>query len=123
MWPLWLLALLALPLVYFLRSVEAFYVNYKDAKKMGIPIVYSPISVWNPIWLILAPVLAPMIRKLPFGLGDWVHYTTSMWLWDDQDEMHSRLGKAFVHVNPGQLMVSHVIPPLHQKNLCQLIRQ
>lgn len=104
--PTWLLGLLATVSFFVLRTVVSFLRHYRDARKMGIPVICSPIDARHTLWVIFGAKWGPRIRKLPFGLGDWVHYTRFMWVWEDKDEMHRKLGKVFAHVNPGGLVVS-----------------
>lgn len=106
MLPAWQLGVLAAAAFLLSRNVISFLGHNRAARKMGVPVVYSPVSARNRLWLAFAGVLGPLIRKAPFGLGDWVHYTRFMWIWDDKDRMHQKLGKVFAQVSPGGLVVS-----------------
>lgn len=109
-WPVWVVGLVAVPVIVLLRNILPFIRNYRVAQQMGLPVIYSPVAQNNPVWLVLGSYLGPLIRKAPFGLGSWVHYTRYMWLWEDQDQMHQKLGKVFIHVNPGSLEVRRQLP-------------
>lgn len=104
--PVWVVGLVAVPVFLLLRSILSFFQNYRAARQTGLPVICSPIAPFNPVWLILGPHLGPIIRKAPFGLGSWVYYTRYVWLWEDQDQMHQKLGKVFIHVTPGSIEVS-----------------
>lgn len=81
----------------------SFWNNYKAARQIGFPIVISPVTPLNPIW-ILSWRLFPSIlwlRHLPFGLGTWARCTYMGWSFDDKHALHDELGDIFTIVTPG----------------------
>ncbi|KAJ4385540.1 hypothetical protein N0V93_009969 [Gnomoniopsis smithogilvyi] len=98
-------AFLAAVSLYMLKTILQFLENRHYAKKMGIPILYSPVGRFNPLWILLAPILTPIIRKAPFGLGTWTEYVAYNWAWEDQGRTHQKLGKVFAHVSPSEIIL------------------
>ncbi|CZR54671.1 related to cytochrome P450 3A7 [Phialocephala subalpina] len=92
------IALLVLPIIKTLK-------NYQKARKIGLPIVFSPFETLSPIWALLAPRLGPLLLRLPFGLGNFVHYSGFAFYWDDRYRMHERYGPALCVVTPGDVQV------------------
>lgn len=44
--------------------------------------------------------LIPILSKLPFGLGNWVHYNNREWPFSNKNQVHEGIGKLFMHVTP-----------------------
>ncbi|OAP58718.1 hypothetical protein AYL99_07808 [Fonsecaea erecta] len=79
--------------------------HYVAARKIGLPIIVTPIDALNPLWVLGRPVLAPLIQKLPFGLGEFVRYSYLGWPWEYRYRMHARYGAAFTVVTPAECQV------------------
>jgi len=71
--------------------------NYYAARKLGLPIFFSPVSWLDGWWPLLAPVLQPF-KFLP-GCS-WIGYSSFGWMIEDRYKTHNRLGPAFVLVTP-----------------------
>lgn len=113
MWLLWALRFLLWFALYKLsRSIGATASNYRAAKKTGLPVVVSPVSARNVIWLLTQKYIAPIIYAAPFGLGSWARYTIRGWLWEDHDKTYQNLGKVWVLASPKGIDVSetHRLP-------------
>lgn len=107
MWLLWALGFLLGSALYKLsRSLSATARNYRAAKKLGLPVVVSPVNARNVVWLLTQKYIGPIIYAAPFGLGAWARCTTRGWLWKDHDKMHQELGKVWVAASPKGLDVS-----------------
>lgn len=89
-------------------SVFSFAQNYRAAMKMGLPIVSSPVYSRSLPWLVLSPLLGPLLLKLPFGLGSWVRYNRYMWVLEEKASAFQEKGKMFVVVTPAKLQVRHM---------------
>lgn len=85
---------------WFTYGIVCFAIKYSDARRIGIPIVLSPVSQMNVLWLILQPILLPLLRRLPFGLGSFIRYNRRGWAFHDKCNMHLEFGDAWVHVTP-----------------------
>lgn len=107
---MWLLSVLVVLLGYAVYQMGITIItiasNYRAARKTGLPIVVSPVSPRNPIWLLTQKYLAPIIYQAPFGTGSWAQFTRRGWLWKDHEKMHQKLGKVWVQVSPRGLDVS-----------------
>lgn len=108
MWPIWILLLFAGPVFRLFSSVFSFAQNYRAAKKMGLPIVSSPVYSRSLPWLVLSPLIGPLLLKLPFGLGSWVRYNRYMWVLEEKASAFQEKGKMFVVVTPAKLQVRHM---------------
>lgn len=108
MWPIWILLLFAAPAFRLLSSIFSFAQNYLAARKMGLPIVSSPVYSRNLAWLVLSPLLGPLLLKLPFGLGSWVRYNRYMWVLEEKASAFQEMGKMFVVVTPAKVQVRYV---------------
>lgn len=103
MWFIWSLALL---LAYLLGSTAlSLASNYAAARKTGLPLVISPVSKLNPLWLVLQRRLAPWMRRtLPTPLTSWTRHNVLSWFFDDKYLLFADLGsKSWLHVTPREL--------------------
>ncbi|KKY34218.1 putative cytochrome p450 [Diaporthe ampelina] len=103
MWLIWTLAFLC---AYLLGSTAISLANnYAAARKTGLPVVISPVSRLNPLWLVLQRRLAPwMKRNLPPTLSSWTRHNVLSWFFDDKYLLFSELGsRSWVHVTPREL--------------------
>ena len=101
MWLIWSLAFLC---AYLLASTAiALANNYAAARKTGLPVVISPVSKLNPLWLIAQRRLAPWMRRnLPASLSSWTRHNTLSWFFDDKYLLFNELGsRSWLHVSPG----------------------
>ncbi|KAK7618495.1 cytochrome P450 [Phyllosticta citricarpa] len=99
-------ALAVIVLSYFLWNLIGLIRNIRVARNIGIPVVWSPVSTENPIWIICSKWVAPHIRRLPFG--DWTDYSTIDWIWNERENglrVLRKYGKVFAHVMPGQIVI------------------
>ncbi|KAE8449165.1 hypothetical protein EG329_008549 [Mollisiaceae sp. DMI_Dod_QoI] len=92
------IALLALPAI---RTFK----NYEKARTIGLPIVFSPFDTMSPFWALFGPRLAPLFKRLPFGLGNVVRHSGFAFYWDDRYRMHEQYGPALCVVTPGDVQV------------------
>lgn len=77
--------------------------NYRTARRIGLPIILSPVSPLNPFWIVscrLFPKIL-LLKYLPFGLGTWARCTYIGWSFDDKHALHDELGEIFTIVTPG----------------------
>jgi cytochrome P450 len=77
-------------------------VNYREAKKFGIPIKIVPFNRQDDLWLFLWRHFHPLIKALPFGWGSWVDYSAHGWNVNIRWKEHEDLGDCFVLVTPNQ---------------------
>ena len=105
----------AFVLFLFGSTVFRLLANYRAAKNTGLPIVLSPVAHLNPVWILVQPVLAPILAKLPFGLGSFTRYNTLSWFYGDKYRMHEEYGKVFMHVTPGENELHVADPSVNQQ--------
>ncbi len=99
-WALVGLTLLLAPGIWtFLATVH----NYAIARRIGFPIIVSPVSTLNPFWILFYRIFPPILslKILPYGFGTWARCTYIGWQFDDKHALHSQLGPIFTIVTPG----------------------
>jgi hypothetical protein len=90
-------------IAWILWTSNSLFLNYQVARKLALPIVISPLSALNPLWMLtlkLLPVLPGYLQILPFGLGKWARCTYIGWTFQDKCALHDELGLVFVLVTP-----------------------
>ncbi|KAK1948905.1 cytochrome P450 [Colletotrichum sublineola] len=99
-----IIAVALLPALYIVNSIFCLVRNVRAAKKLGISVVCSPVSPFNPAWIIFNKRAVPFLQRLPFGLGDWTRCNTLDWTWIDRAhgdcQIHKRYGDTFANVTP-----------------------
>ena len=95
----YLLALPFLFLVIVLIRTFKIIIHYVEARRIGIPIIVTPIS-HREIWWVLIRRNFQWIEHLPFGLGAWYPYTNPGWTVKDRCRSHKKYGEAFAIVSP-----------------------
>ncbi|KAK5453338.1 hypothetical protein LTS15_006523 [Exophiala xenobiotica] len=93
---------ISLLLAYFLWSLVRFIHNYNEAKKIGLPILITPINPSGPLWMLTKDFLIPVMSRLPFGLGDWATRGEMGWTFYTKYAIHAKHGDAFVIAGPGE---------------------
>lgn len=95
--------------LYLSSSAIALARNVRTAKSMGIPVLWSPISPFNPFWILFNKTLTPKLQSLPFGLGEWTKRNSLDWTWIDRAhgncEVHRKYGETFAHVTPKEIEI------------------
>lgn len=94
---------------YALYSLLCLIRNIRIAKNIGIPVVWSPISPFNPFWIIFNKRLSPIIQRLPLSLGSWTQHDALDWTWVDRahgdSQVHEKLGDTFAHATPREIEI------------------
>lgn len=86
--------------------------NYNTARKIALPVIISPVSPLNPLWILTyrAFPFVLLLKHLPFGLGKWARCTYMGWTFHDKHALHDELGPIFVVVTPSGNEVSVADP-------------
>jgi cytochrome P450 len=79
--------------------------NYIIVRTLGLPILFTPFGLVNPVWKIGESYLAPLLRRLPFGLANFVEYSSVSCLFTDRYMRHAQLGPAYVVVSPAENVI------------------
>lgn len=95
--PLFLFVVLIL---LFGSRMKRFVRNYKVARELRIPILLSPVSWQDPLWMLLGEKIGRFLERLPFC--EWALYSRFGWQMHDKYHVHERLGPAFVLVSPAK---------------------
>lgn len=95
-------SVLLLPLLFFISTIWNLARNYREARKVGLPIIIVPISPENPIWMIHARYLLPIVQYIPFGNGYFTRFCHIGWEFDEKSRAHLELGDAFMFATPGK---------------------
>lgn len=97
-----LYGILSFSLPYLAWSLVRLINNYNEARKIGLPILISPVNPSGPLWMFSKDILKPVVAHLPFGLGDWVARAEMGWTFYARFSIHARYGEAFTIVSPGE---------------------
>ncbi len=99
----WFFLLASILFASLLWTSISIILNYSTARKTGFPIVISPVSPLNPLWILTSRTF-PVVLKLkclPFGFGTWARCTYMGWSFDDKHALHDELGSILTIVTPG----------------------
>ncbi|KAF2865485.1 cytochrome P450 [Massariosphaeria phaeospora] len=97
-----IITLLLPPILFLVFTLYSLLRNYLIARKIGLPIIILPISPENPVWMLLAHHVVPLLQYVPFGNGNFSKFCHIGWEFEDKYHAHEELGDAFVHVTPGK---------------------
>jgi hypothetical protein len=78
--------------------------HYIEARSVGLPIAISPIGYTNLIVILYQKSLAPFIKSLPFGLGDWIVYSGFGSIFANRHRLHEKHGPAYLVVTPNEVL-------------------
>ena len=84
-------------------TLTSIILNYNAARKIGFPIVISPVTPLNPFWILTTKIFPSvlLLRYLPFRLGTWAKCTHMGWPFQDKYALHADIGPVFTLVTPG----------------------
>jgi cytochrome P450 len=88
--------------------------NYTEARKIGLPILITPVTSMNTIWYLVEGYIVPILRHLPFGFMNFLDYSTTDWPFNDKYLLHAKHGPAFTIVSPGLFLIMLADPPAIQ---------
>ena len=99
----WTVALASILVAFLGWTTVSIISNYTAARKIGLPLVISPVYPLNPFWIItyrVFPVIL-LLKYLPFGFGTWARCTCIGWQFNEKHALHDELGPVFLIVTPG----------------------
>ncbi len=104
----WTVALASVLIASFGWTTVSIISNFIAARKIGLPLVLSPVSPLNPFWIITCRAFPAilLLKYLPFGLGKWARCTYIGWQFHEKHALHDELGPVFLIVTPGGNEVS-----------------
>lgn len=80
----------------------ALYRSYQDARKMGFPVVLTPVNQSATLWRIVSVPLRPLFKRLlPAELYFRLEISTHGFESRVRDKLHRRYGPSFTIVGPG----------------------
>ncbi|OAA59773.1 Cytochrome P450 [Niveomyces insectorum RCEF 264] len=98
---LWLTAVVGAAVWWFVSSAVRFAANYRDARRLGLPIVLSPINPLNLAFVVLNAPLRPFLeRVIPTAVYEQLKILFYGWEFRDKHGVHDRIGPVFVMVTP-----------------------
>ena len=92
------IAIIAWPILNLCR-------NYVTARKIGLPIVINPVGLLNPVWLLSQDRLLPLLKSLPFGLGNWAVYCGAGSVFSNRYKLNEKHGPAYLVVTPSDVVL------------------
>ena len=98
----WLLVILTIPLALIIWTTSSLIENLKSARRIGLPVIISPVSSLNPFWILTYRAIPSVLhlRYLPYGLGTWARCMYMGWQFDDKHALHSEFGPVFTIITP-----------------------
>lgn len=99
----WLFVLASVFFASLTWTTISVFSNYNAARKVGLPVIISPVSPLNPFWILTYRTFPFVLtlRHLPFGFGRLARCTFLGWSFKDKYALHAELGPVFVTVTPG----------------------
>lgn len=99
----WFFVLTAITFAFLSWTIISISSNYAAARKIGLPMIISPVSSLNPLWILTYRTFPSVLSlsHLLFGLGRWARCTVMGWAFMDKHALHDELGPLFVIVTPG----------------------
>lgn len=93
-------------LSYIGLSILQLAYNYQKAKRIGLPVLVTPVDPSNVPYMLSSGWLEPLLRRcLPLGLGNFVEYNSRDWNYDKINDLQERIGDTFIIVSPKQIRV------------------
>ena len=93
-------------LAFTLWSGVSFCYNYWQARRIGLPILCTPIDPQNVIWFLLETRLTPTLRKcIPPPFNKWIEINSRDRNYRKISQLHSQVGEAFIIVSPKSFRV------------------
>jgi Cytochrome P450 len=105
-------ALISWPILNLLK-------NYIKSRTIDLPIIINPIGIFNPIWILTHKPLLPLIKSLPFGLGDWIVYSGFVSVFKNRYSLHEKHGPAYLLVTPSEIALFVDNPELAEEILAK----
>ncbi|KAH7119108.1 cytochrome P450 [Dendryphion nanum] len=90
---------------YITHIGYGYYTNYRIAKSIGFPIIWSPFYPHGLIWQIFYGSLSMFLRKLPDSLTAWAKEIEPTWHWETNGVVHRDVGETFSIVSSGGVIL------------------
>lgn len=107
-------------LLYFVTGVATFLIwstiwpllrNLSTARKLGLPVVVSPVDPLNIPWLLVADFVIPPLRGiLPFYLSQWTYCSQYGGTHTERTVIHKLYGPVFLIAHPAGIELSVADP-------------
>lgn len=95
-----LFLLLLLTVAFALYNLYRLLLNYRIARKIGIPVIVLPASPDNPVWMLTSSAVLSVVKAI-FGDCSVTKYGQIVWEYHDKYKVHVKHGDAVVLVTPG----------------------
>lgn len=77
-------------------------VNYRPARKTGLPVIVLPFDCGHPLWLIVDTKVVQFVGRIPFCSGTFTRFNWRGWEIWDRYRAHQQLGDAIFFVTSGK---------------------
>lgn len=91
--------MLLLPLTFVIHNFYCLLLNYRIARKIGIPVIVLPASPDNPVWMLTSGAVLRIVKSI-FGESSVTRYGLFGWEYYDKYRIHLEFGDAVVLVTP-----------------------
>lgn len=98
----WILIASTAVIAWMIWTAASLFANYRIARQFGLPVIISPVSTLDPLWIITYKCL-PILRSLqwlPFGWGAFARCSAIGWQFKEKYALHGQFGDAFILVTP-----------------------
>lgn len=98
----WILIVSSIVIGWIAWTAVSLFANFQLARQLGFPIIISPVSSFDPLWILaykFLPILR-LIKWLPFGWGTFLRCTYMGWQFGEKYALHEQFGDAFMLVTP-----------------------
>ncbi|QDS75267.1 hypothetical protein FKW77_000853 [Venturia effusa] len=92
--------------LFFGHTAYGLIVNYRKARKIGLPILVSPVAAFNPIWWVLGIFLFPVMKRMPHPFSSWAQFGNLFWHFEDKHRTADRFGPAWILVTPSDITIN-----------------
>ncbi|KAE8152066.1 cytochrome P450 monooxygenase [Aspergillus avenaceus] len=94
------LGLIVLGVIYLLYNTWPLYRNWKRARRLGMPVIVSPVTTGSLLWLVVVysirhGSIPTYLHRLPY-----VRVMRISWSVQEKQAVHKELGKLFIRVTP-----------------------
>jgi hypothetical protein len=79
--------------------------NYARARKLGVPIVFIPISTMDILWIVVQYPAIPIIERF-LGSSNLTRYGARDWHFRDRAQAHIKFGDVWALVTPGEIWLN-----------------
>lgn len=102
---LFLLLTTTISIAFTIYLIIPIITRYNQAREIGLPTLFTPIDTLNPIFQLFGYPITKFFNALPFGIGNFVDYSSFANFVHTRHKLHAKYGPAFTVITPKELVV------------------